>query len=339
MTAPQTQEAPQRRPSRAWTAVGVLGELLITFGVVLLLFVAYQLLWTNVTAQRAAGSAAAELQDSWSQPSTVDDGSETDTEEQPELPQIGDAFALMFIPRLADKVWGTPVLESVDLSDLARGIGHYPQTQLPGQKGNFAVAAHRATNGEPFRDIDQLQVGDKVYVETQDHWYEYTLRRDEIVAPQATWVLDPVPGDAGAEAAERLITLTTCNPRWGQHQPLGLVGGPHNALRQGRRGDPPGDRGGPVDVRLDLEPPARADGAQGAHLRPGIRGARRRPLHLGLPMARASAALHRRDRGWDVVHRVIHSWGRNYTVVICLPSAPVPSRCADASSSTFLERP
>ena len=103
----------------------------------------------------------------------------------------------------------------MDLADLARGIGHYPQTQLPGEKGNFAVAAHRATNGEPFRDIDRLQVGDKVYVETQDHWYEYTLGRDEIVAPQATWVLDPVPGDAGATPTERLITLTTCNPRWG----------------------------------------------------------------------------------------------------------------------------
>jgi sortase A len=121
----------------------------------------------------------------------------------------------MYIPRLSDKVWGMPVLESVSLSDLARGIGHYPTTQLPGQKGNFAVAAHRATNGEPFRDIDQLRVGDKVFVETQDSWFEYTLRRDQIVAPTATWVIDPVPGDPGAKPTDRLITLTTCNPRWG----------------------------------------------------------------------------------------------------------------------------
>jgi sortase A len=108
-----------------------------------------------------------------------------------------------------------PVLESVALSDLARGIGHYPQSQLPGQEGNFAVAAHRATNGEPFRDIDRLRVGDTVYVETQDAWYEYTLRRDQIVRPTDTWVIDPVPGDPGAVPTDRLITLTTCNPRWG----------------------------------------------------------------------------------------------------------------------------
>ena len=67
MTAPPTEEATHRRPSRAWSAVGVFGELLITVGVVLLLFVAYQLLWTNVTAQRAADQVAADLQDSWAQ--------------------------------------------------------------------------------------------------------------------------------------------------------------------------------------------------------------------------------------------------------------------------------
>ena len=210
MTSPPTQLNPQRRPSPIWNAVGVLGELLITLGVVLLLFVVYQLLWTNVTAQRAADDAASALRDSWSAPSGSTDGSVDG-----DRPEIGDAFALMFIPRLSDKVWGIPVLESVSLTDLARGIGHYPGTQLPGEEGNFAVAGHRATNGEPFRDIDRLQVGDTVYVETQDAWYEYTLRRDQIVSPADTWVIDPVPGDPGATPTDRLITLTTCNPRWG----------------------------------------------------------------------------------------------------------------------------
>lgn len=219
MTAPEIDQAPPRATSRVWTAVGVLGELLITVGVLLLLLVVYQLLWTNVTAQRQADQVASDLQDSWTQQSETTDGSAEDGEDgedTPEArPEIGNAFALMYIPRLSDKVWGMPVLESVALSDLARGIGHYPQTQLPGEVGNFAVAAHRATNGEPFRDIDRLQVGDEVYVETQDAWYAYTLRRDQIVAPTATWVIDPVPGDPGATPTDRLITLTTCNPRWG----------------------------------------------------------------------------------------------------------------------------
>jgi sortase A len=218
MTAQQTEEVTHRPPSRVWSAVGVFGELLITVGVLLLLFVAYQLMWTNVTAQRAADQVAAELQDSWARPgSTTGSGDEGDGDDgTPEArPVIGDAFALMYIPRLNDKVWGMPVLESVALSDLARGIGHYPTTQLPGEKGNFAVAAHRATNGEPFRDIDQLQDGDKVFVETRGSWFEYTLRRDQIVGPSDTWVIDPVPGDPGATPTDRLITLTTCNPRWG----------------------------------------------------------------------------------------------------------------------------
>ena len=68
MTAPQTEEISHRPPSRMWSAVGVFGELLITLGVLLLLFVAYQLLWTNVTAQRAADQVASDLQDSWTQP-------------------------------------------------------------------------------------------------------------------------------------------------------------------------------------------------------------------------------------------------------------------------------
>jgi sortase A len=198
--------------------VGVLGELLITVGVLLLLFVAYQLMWTNVTAQRAADQIATDLQDSWARPPATEGSSDAgdDGVDSPEArPEIGAAFALMYIPRLSDKVWGMPVLESVELSDLARGIGHYPTTQMPGEKGNFAVAAHRATNGEPFRDIDRLQDGDRVFVETQDSWFEYTLRRDQIVAPTDTWVIDPVPGDPGASPSDRLITLTTCNPRWG----------------------------------------------------------------------------------------------------------------------------
>ncbi len=211
---PQGSNVP--RASRGWAAVGVVGELLITLGVVLLLFVAYQLWWTNVVADRAAEQQAVALQDSWSRPPTGQDAGDEGDEGDGTVrrPTLGDAFALMYIPRLSDKVWGMPVLESVALPDLASGIGHYPETQLPGQKGNFAVAAHRATNGEPFRDIDRLQVGDKVYVEVRDSWFEYTLNRDQIVSPQAGWVLDPVPGEPGATPVDRLITLTTCNPRW-----------------------------------------------------------------------------------------------------------------------------
>jgi sortase A len=202
----------RRTPSRGWAAVGVLGEVLMTLGVVLLLFVAYQLWWTNVSAQRAADSLAQQLQDSWERPPAPG----PDGGEQPGYvePEFGEAFAMLSIPRLSDMVWSLPVVSGVGEVQLAQGIGHYPSTALPGQVGNFAVAGHRATNGEPLRDIDRLQVGDEVIVETRDTWYVYTLERDEIVLPTDTWVIEPVPGQPGAEPTQELITLTTCNPRW-----------------------------------------------------------------------------------------------------------------------------
>lgn len=211
------------RQSRAWAFVGVLGELLITLGVVLLLLVVYQLWWTNVAAQRATDSAAAQLQESWSRPpqgggTSPTEAPQDEDEDAYTQPEFGAAFALMYIPRLSDKVWATPVVEGVAAADLARGIGHYPGTAMPGEVGNFAVAAHRATNGEPFRDIDRVQAGDEVYVETRDEWFTYRLERDQMVTPRDGWVLDPVPGEPGEAPTQPLITLTTCHPRWGSTQ-------------------------------------------------------------------------------------------------------------------------
>jgi sortase A len=219
-----TEPAPApaaRRPSRGWSLVGVLGEILITLGVLLLLMVVYQLWWTNVEADRATAQAASSLQQAWTLP---DSGGSTDGESEGEVeveatePEFGDAFALMYIPRLRDKVWGMPVVQGVEAEQLAQGIGHYTQTAGPGEVGNFAVAAHRATNGEPFRNIDQIREGDEVYVETRDSWYVYRLDRDEIVLPIDTWVIDPVPGEPDATPTEELITLTTCNPRWASYE-------------------------------------------------------------------------------------------------------------------------
>ena len=100
---------------------------------------------------------------------------------------------------------------------LAEGIGHYPGTAMPGQVGNFATAAHRATHGEPLRYVDQLQVGDNVYVQTQGYWYTYKLVRTQIVSPADTWSISPQPFDVPL-ASNRLLTLTTCNPRWASYE-------------------------------------------------------------------------------------------------------------------------
>lgn len=205
----------------------VLSEVFITLGVLVALMLVYQLWWTNVQAARASEEASAQVQSSWTaavapatspspdpSPSTSTQPLTVDTVQ----PEVGRPFALMYIPRLSDKVWGLPVIQGTDAEQLAEGVGHYLDTAMPGQVGNFATAAHRATNGEPFRDIDRLKEGDQVIVETEQGWFTYELDKDKIVQPTDTWVIDPVPGSPDATPTEALITLTTCNPRWASYE-------------------------------------------------------------------------------------------------------------------------
>jgi sortase A len=226
------------RSRGARTAARWIGDILITLGVVVGLLLVYQLWWTNGQAARAADSGREELVASWSGdtgatlPSSAPSSSAGElpsatpspsasvpADPQPvAVPRVGKPFALMYIPRLRDSVWGIPVVEGVGLDELAKGVGHYPGTAMPGEIGNFATAAHRATHGEPFRDIDRIKKGDRVIVETRNGWYVYELDTDQIVKPTDTWVIDPVPGEPDAEPTEALITLTTCNPRWASYE-------------------------------------------------------------------------------------------------------------------------
>jgi sortase A len=198
-------------------AVRGLGELFITAGAVLLLFVAYQLVWTNYEAQKRSDAVTGDVREAWERPPTHATG----------VPAIqvrkGKGFAFLHIPKLG-RTWQSPVIEGVSLPDLAKGVGHYPRTALPGQVGNFAVAGHRATNGEPFAYLDRLHKGDVVVAETRTSWYTYVVDRVRIVQPTSVWVLDPVPGHPGQAPTEKLLTLTTCNPRWASYQRLIVFG-------------------------------------------------------------------------------------------------------------------
>jgi sortase A len=198
--------------SAARRVTGALGELLITAGVVVLLFVGYQLVWTNVQADRAADAKSDRLEQTWEQRGPV--GPEFD------LPlERGEAFAILRIPRLGES-YRVPIVEGVRLQDLAVGVGRYPDTALPGEVGNFAVAGHRATNGEPFAYLDQLRDGDAVVVETGTTWYTYEVTDEYIVQPTQVGVILPVPNEPDAEPRKALMTLTTCNPRWASYERL-----------------------------------------------------------------------------------------------------------------------
>jgi sortase A len=83
---------------------------------------------------------------------------------------------------------------------------------MPGEVGNFAVASHRSAYGGNLHLIHQLHVGDHLFVETQDGWYQYSFRNLEYVQPTGVGVLDPVPQTPGVQPTDRVITLTSCNP-------------------------------------------------------------------------------------------------------------------------------
>ena len=105
-----------------------------------------------------------------------------------------------------------PILSGTTKKVLARGVGHYEWTAQPGEVGNFGIAGHRITHGEPFARLLELDVGDKIIVETRDAIFTYvidTSARDLTVDEKDVWVLDPVQGKKG-RATGALITLTTC---------------------------------------------------------------------------------------------------------------------------------
>lgn len=229
---------PSRRPTGWRLAARVLGELLVTSGCVVLLFVVYQLWWTNVEADRAASAVTSQLEQQWS----VDDGSPTQRQEFPPALRNGQGFALLSIPRLGER-WQAPVVQGVTLDDLAKGVGHYPDSALPGEVGNFAMAGHRATNGEPFAYLDRVRAGDLVVVETRTTYYTYRMDDWYLVPPTQVEVVAPVPNKPDATPRARYITLTTCNPRWASYERLIVHGvlvhsspksdGPPAALTEG----------------------------------------------------------------------------------------------------------
>jgi sortase A len=128
------------------------------------------------------------------------------------------AFALLYVPRLRDNAWATPILSGVADEQLNMGIGHFPGNSMPGNSGNFALAGHRMTYGKPFTDIDKLQAGDEVIVETRDKYYVYRLVADEIVKPTDVWVLDDQPFAGVDGTTNGIITLITCEPKWSTKQ-------------------------------------------------------------------------------------------------------------------------
>ena len=200
-----------------------IGQTLITFGVVVLLFIVYEAFITDIFTAQKQEQLNEQLHDEWNDPTIDQQLSFAD------IP-IGDAFAIMRIPAFGAD-YAQVVLEGTTNAVLEQGPGHYPGTAGPGEIGNFSVAGHRVGKGSPFLNVDKLEPGDAVVFETMDHWYVYRIIGDtasgsfidaaypgiagrHITKPSANQVIAPVPGNGNANPVQPLMTLTTCHPKF-----------------------------------------------------------------------------------------------------------------------------
>ncbi|MFI9580753.1 class E sortase [Streptomyces sp. NPDC052236] len=195
-----------RARSRIAGVISVLGELLITAGVVLGLFVAYSLWWTNVLADREAAKQSDQMRDGWADSGPGGPGA-LDTM---------DGIGFLHVPAMSSGE--VLVKKGTESKSLNNGIaGYYTEpikSALPWDaKGNFTLAAHRDGHGAKFHNIHKVKNGDAIVFETRDTWYVYKVYKE---LPQTSKynvdVLAPIPKASGKTKAGRYITLTTCTP-------------------------------------------------------------------------------------------------------------------------------
>ena len=211
--------------------LGGIGRTLISGGVLILLFVAYQLWGTGIRTSQAQNSledefaAALDAADGGvigggSTTSTSVDPAVTTTSRLPvttappldpaTLPESGAAAGRIVAPSIGiDWIF----VEGVSVANLKDGPGHYPETPLPGQAGNSAIAGHRTTYGAPFGNVDQLEPGDEIRITTIQGQFTYLVRETVIVSPSQVEVLGP-----DYWSWDNALTLTACHPKYSARQ-------------------------------------------------------------------------------------------------------------------------
>lgn len=182
--------------------IGGIGRVLVTIGLLTLSFAAYQLWGTGVYEAKAQDSLKQDFAKGL-KTTTTTNGDPSAPESKPLPIPSGDAIAIISIPSIGVE---HAVVQGVRRADLRKGPGHYPNTPLPGELGNAAIAGHRTTYGAPFGRLDELRPGNLIEVRTADGDFRYSVTETIIVRPTELSVLNATP--------TATLTLTTCHPRF-----------------------------------------------------------------------------------------------------------------------------
>jgi len=216
----RSRETPPLPSGAVRTVIGTVGRVLVTAGLLILLFVAYQLWGTGIYEARAQSDLETQFNHELAQRTATTSTTTATTAtaattapplELPPVPADGDPIGVITIDKIGvNKV----VVEGTTVPDLRKGPGHYTGSPVPGQLGNAAIAGHRTTYGEPFGDLDQLVRGDRISIRTLTGTWHYVVTDDPFaVSPTQTDVLNPAVDPAtGQELAT--LTLTTCEPKY-----------------------------------------------------------------------------------------------------------------------------
>jgi sortase A len=266
------------KPPRDWRwLVGGIGRILITLGLMMFAFVAYQLWGTGIQTAQAQRTLSSEFDQALAAvqatvPSTTvaattttPPASETtlpgaaptpttpalvDVPAARPIPDLGKGVARLEIPRIGvNRI----VVEGATAGDLTKGPGHFPETPLPGQLGNAAIAGHRTTHLAPFFDLEKVQQGDEIIVTTLNGRYVYQVTGSEEVAPEDYAAVIPT-----TDVTKATLTLVTCTPRYTAANRLiihsELVASKSNALTEASPAEPIVDPASP-EVTLPNEGP------------------------------------------------------------------------------------
>lgn len=217
------------KPIKDWYwFLGRLGTSLIVLGLLMFLFVGYQLWGTGIEEAQSQNS----LESRFTQiavtttsppptsispsviepPVTESPVTTTPTPPQPIVIKEGDPMAIINLPTIGVSKY---VVAGVETADLKKGPGHYPGTPFPGELGNASIAGHRTTYGEPFRHLDDLSIGDPIIItDLMGRQFTYLVSNQQVVEATDSWVV------ATTDRTKAVLTLTTCHPEFSAKQRL-----------------------------------------------------------------------------------------------------------------------